>query len=255
MSQIVRFLMNSKEYFGLITEDDCSSVKLIEGDIYSKWDTSNKIYSLDEVKLLSPCTPTKIVGVGLNYSCVLEHKGEQKPNEPTIFLKPSSSVIGPEESIVIPPGLEAVGYEVELGVVIKKETKDVDKANVSDYIFGYTCANDITASEFMKKGSPWTKGKGFDTFTPLGPSILVDADPSHVFRLKMFLNGNLTQDQTTDKMLFNVSELIEYISSIMTLFPGDVIITGTPSGKGPLKRGDKIFAEIEGLGQLANDVI
>lgn len=175
------------------------------------------------------------------------------PDEPVIFLKPDTSVIGHEEAIVSPEGIKELNYEAELLVVIKDRIKDVSVEDAKNHVLGYTCGNDITAKDFMEKGKPWTKAKGYDTFMPIGPYIVSGVDGDNL-DIKMYHNGKMTQNSNTSDMVFNVSQIVSYVSHIMTLNPGDIISTGTPPGKGYLKPGDVIEAEIEGIGRLKNFV-
>lgn len=248
MIKFVRFDAGEGPVYGVLEGD---VVTEIEGSIFENWAKGKNKYLLKEVKLLSPCEPTKIVCVGTNYREVVMKKGESLPEEPVIFLKPSTSVIGPEGKIVIPEGANEVNFEAELAVLIKKKAKDISHEEATEYILGYTCGNDITAKDFMEKGKPWTKAKCFDTFMPIGPCITAGIDGKNL-GIKMYHNGNLVQDSNTSDMIFNVPQLISYISKIMTLNPGDVISTGTPPGKGVLKPGDVVEVEIENIGKLRN---
>lgn len=248
MIKFVRFDAGDGAVYGILEDDRIIEIK---GNIFEIWEKGEKAYALKDVKLLAPCEPTKVVGVGTNYKEVVAKKGEAMLQEPVIFLKPSTSVVGPEQEIVIPEGVNEVNFEAELVVVIKKKAKNVSPDEAMEYVLGYTCGNDITAKDFMEKGKPWTKAKSFDTFMPIGPCILTGIDGDNL-AIKMYHNGNLVQDSNTSDMIFNVSKLVSYISQIMTLNPGDVISTGTPPGKGILKPGDTIEVEIEGIGKLRN---
>ena len=206
---------------------------------------------LDEVKLLPPTFPTKIVAVGLNYRDHARELNLKIPEEPLIFLKPPSAVIGPEEAIILPAGVGRVDYEAELAIVIGRKARKVPPGSAQEYILGYTCFNDVTARDLQKKDGQWTRAKSFDTFAPLGPWIETKLDPSAV-QVKAYLNGQLVQNSSTRELIFPVYELVSFISHIMTLYPGDVIATGTPPGVGPLSPGDRIEIEIEGIGRLVN---
>ncbi|MBX6422994.1 fumarylacetoacetate hydrolase family protein [Thermosulfurimonas sp. F29] len=208
---------------------------------------------LTEVRLLPPTVPTKIVAVGLNYRDHAEELGLPVPDEPLIFLKPPSAVIGPEDPILLPRKIGRVDYEAELAVVIGKVTRKIRPEEASRHILGYTCFNDVTARDLQKKDGQWTRAKSFDTFAPLGPWIETDLDPS-ALRIRAYLNGRIVQDSSTEKLIFPVNELVSFISHIMTLYPGDVIATGTPPGVGPLSPGDVVEVEVEGVGRLANFV-
>ncbi|EIV99355.1 fumarylacetoacetate hydrolase family protein [Thermoanaerobacter siderophilus] len=210
-------------------------------------------YNLEEVKLLPPCLPTKAICVGLNYRDHIEEMGDKEPEEPTLFIKPSTAVIGPDDFIVIPKMSERVDYEGELAVVIGKRAKNVSEKDALDYVLGYTIANDVTARDLQAKDGQWTRAKSFDTFLPIGPWIVTDLDPSSL-DIITYVNDKVKQKSNTRHLIFGVPKLVSFISHIMTLNPGDVILTGTPSGVGPLKPGDVVTIEIEGIGKLTNRV-
>jgi len=251
MNKFVRFNYNNTVAYGLLKED---KVVLLDGCIFGKWEKTDTKYDLKDVELLAPCEPGKVVGVGINYRTVVNQKGDQMPEEPIIFLKPGTSVIGPNEAIVSPKGVKELNYEAELVVVIKDRIKDVSVEDAKRHILGYTCGNDITAKDFLIKGKPWTKAKSFDTFMPIGPYIVEGLDGDNL-NIKMYHNGKLTQDGNTSDMIFNISQIISFVSHIMTLNPGDIISTGTPPGKGNLVPGDVIEVEVEGIGRLTNKVV
>lgn len=250
MAKFVRFESGKGPSYGVLEGD---KIFPVTGSIFGDWEKVDFAYNKNEVKLLAPCEPTKVVCVGTNYREVIEKKGAEVPAEPVIFLKPSTSVIGPEDAIVIPPGVKELNFEVELVVVIKDKIRCVTPEEAKDHILGYTCGNDITAKDFMEKGKPWTKAKGYDTFMPVGPCIATDVDGDSL-PIKMYHNGKLVQYSNTSDMVFGVAELVSFVSHIMTLNPGDMISTGTPPGKGALKPGDVVEAEIEGIGRLRNYV-
>lgn len=210
-------------------------------------------YNLEEVKLLPPCLPTKAICVGLNYRDHIEEMEDKEPEEPTLFIKPSTAVIGPDDFIVIPKMSERVDYEGELAVVIGKRAKNVSEKDALDYVLGYTIANDVTARDLQAKDGQWTRAKSFDTFLPIGPWIVTDLDPSSL-DIITYVNDEVKQKSNTRHLIFGVPKLVSFISHIMTLNPGDVILTGTPSGVGPLKPGDVVTIEIEGIGKLTNRV-
>ncbi|EGD53163.1 5-carboxymethyl-2-hydroxymuconate Delta-isomerase [Thermoanaerobacter ethanolicus JW 200] len=210
-------------------------------------------YNLEEVKLLPPCLPTKAICVGLNYRDHIEEMGDKEPEEPTLFIKPSTAVIGPDDFIVIPKMSERVDYEGELAVVIGKRAKNVSEKDALDYVLGYTIANDVTARDLQAKDGQWTRAKSFDTFLPIGPWIVTDLDPSSL-DIITYVNDEVKQKSNTRHLIFGVPKLVSFISHIMTLNPSDVILTGTPSGVGPLKPGDVVTIEIEGIGKLTNRV-
>jgi 2-keto-4-pentenoate hydratase/2-oxohepta-3-ene-1,7-dioic acid hydratase in catechol pathway len=210
---------------------------------------------LEEVTLLAPCEPTKIIALGLNYRDHAAEFGRQVPDEPLIFMKPSTSVIGPDSSIVYPNMSRRVDYEAELALVIGHTARRVAEENALDYVLGYTCFNDVTARDLQKKDGLFTRAKGFDTFAPMGPWIETEiADPDNL-TVEAYLNGERRQHSSTSNMVFGVRRLISFISHIMTLLPGDVIATGTPAGVGPMQVGDEVEVRVEGIGSLSNRVV
>ncbi len=209
--------------------------------------------SLDKISLLAPVTPSKIIAIGRNY---IEHAHEQQvevPDTPLIFLKPPSTVIGPGQEILLPPQSKRVEYEAELAVVIGKQGRWIDILRVDEYILGYCIGNDITARDLQHSDGQWTRAKGFDTFCPLGPWIETDLDPSDIL-ITSRLNEEIRQMASTREMVFNIPQLVVFISSIMTIYPGDVILSGTPAGVGQLNANDEISISIEGIGELRNIV-
>ena len=215
--------------------------------------TSKHDYGVEEIKLRAPVCPTKVVAVGLNYRDHAEEVGMALPEEPLLFMKPSSSIIGPNEQIVLPPQSSRIDYEAELGVVMGKEARNVDRRDAPGYILGYTCLNDVTARDLQQKDGQWTRAKGFDTFCPIGPWVETDLDPSDL-KIELYLNGELKQESRTSQLVFDPFHLVEFISGIMTLYPGDVIATGTTSGIGPMNAEDLVEVRIEGVGSLVNTV-
>jgi 2-keto-4-pentenoate hydratase/2-oxohepta-3-ene-1,7-dioic acid hydratase in catechol pathway len=208
---------------------------------------------LAEARLLAPCEPSKIVCLGLNYKTHAAEVGMPLPAEPLLFLKPSSAIIGPAEIIQLPEISARVDYEAELAVVIGRRARHVSSKDAAQYIWGYTCANDITARDLQKRDGQWTRAKSFDTFLPLGPWIETELDPADL-EITLYQNGILRQRSRSSDLIFTIPELVSYISAVMTLLPGDVIITGTPSGIGPLADGDRVEVTIEGVGTLRNSV-
>lgn len=211
-------------------------------------------FPISSVKFLPPVEPTKIVAVGLNYIDHANELGIPVPEEPIIFLKPPSAVIGDQDPIVLPKLSSRVDYEGELGVVIGKRCRNVSKEKAKDFILGYTCFNDVTARDLQVKDGQWTRAKSFDTFAPVGPYIVEIGDASNL-KIETRVNGEIRQSSSTSNMIFDVFTLLEFISSIMTLEKGDLIATGTPAGIGMLKDGDLVEVEIEGIGVLRNPVI
>jgi len=208
---------------------------------------------LADVRLLSPMIPSKVVAVGKNYADHAREMGDEPPVEPVLFLKPSTSVIGPGDRILRPAGIDRVDYEGELAVVIGRLTKGVAADRALDHVLGYTCANDVTARDLQKTDGQWARAKGFDSFCPLGPWIETDLDPG-ALDLTTTVNSEVRQQSSTKQMLHGVAELVAYASAVMTLLPGDVLITGTPAGIGPLADGDEVSVTIAGIGTLTNPV-
>ena len=210
---------------------------------------------LAELELLSLIRPTKIVCVGLNYLDHARELGLAAPPEPILFLKPPSSLIGAGESIVLPSSSEQVDYEAELALVIGRTARFVSESDAANHIFGYTCANDVTARDLQRKDGQWTRSKSFDTFCPVGPWIETDPGDLESLTLRTMVNGEVRQEGNTASMIFPPQLLVSYISHIMTLLPGDLVLTGTPAGIGPIRAGDEVSVEIERVGFLLNPVI
>jgi len=210
-------------------------------------------FPISAVKFLPPVDPPKIICVGLNYRDHAEELKMKIPDEPVIFMKPPSAVIGHEDVIELPEQSERVDYEGELAVIIGKKCRNVSREDASEYIFGYTCFNDVTARDLQQKDGQWTRAKSFDTFAPIGPYIVDIENPSNL-KIETRLNGKVVQSSSTSNLIFDVPKLIEFVSSIMTLKEGDIIATGTPAGVGSLKSGDVVEVEIEKIGILRNFV-
>jgi 2-keto-4-pentenoate hydratase/2-oxohepta-3-ene-1,7-dioic acid hydratase in catechol pathway len=223
-------------------------------DIFSPMQRTGRSFPLGDVRFLAPCKPSKIVAVGLNYQDHIREFGRTEiPTEPVLFLKAPSALIGPDDPIILPAGVEPVDYEAELAVVIAREARRIPEASAMDYVLGCVCLNDVTARALQKKDSQWARSKSFDSFAPIGPWIS-DGLPVQNLRVEAYLNNRQVQHSNTDQMIFSVPKLVSYISGIMTLYPGDVISTGTPHGVGPLKAGDVIEIFVEGVGRLRNPV-
>ena len=235
---------------------DALTVSAIDGHPFGPITFTGDRWALSDVRLLSPVLPSKVVAIGKNYA---DHVAEmavgavsaEAPAEPLMFLKPSTSVIGTGDVIRLPSDSDVVHFEGELAVVIGRPAKDVPRERAAEVVFGYSCANDVTARDLQKRDGQWTRAKGFDSFCPLGPWIETDLDTSDL-RVTTHLNGDVVQDGTTKDMIFDVPALVAYVSSVMTLLPGDVILTGTPAGVGPIVDGDTVSVEIEGIGLLSN---
>ena len=247
-----------REYYGtLSTDKDRSFVNVIQKFSFEedlKYQYDGKQLELDDLEFLPPIHPTKIVAVGLNYKDQAAEMQTKLPDEPLLFIKPTSSIIPHLGTIVRPEVSKKVDYESELAVVIGKTAKNVKKEAAADYIFGYTCLNDVTARDLQAKDIQYTRSKSFDTFAPIGPYIETEIENPSNLQIKGYLNGELKQSSNTSNLIFNPYELIEFISGIMTLFPGDIISTGTPSGVGSLNKGDIFEIEIENIGKLKNFV-
>ena len=229
--------------------------RLIEGDIFDRYEAGEAIASTGH-RLLAPVLPSKIVCVGLNYKDHAAEVNKPLPPEPLLFIKPSTSVIGPGEPIVIPPDVGRVDHEAELAVVIGQRASRVSEADAHRYILGLTCVNDVTARELQVKGAGYTTAKGFDTFAPVGPCIATGIDYTRAEGLTVegSVNGQRRQSSSTRELIFPIPRLLAFISSIMTLLPGDIISTGTPSGIGALVPGDRVTIKVEGVGELTNPV-
>ena len=211
-------------------------------------------WPLADVRLVPPILPGKVVCVGKNYAAHIEEMGGGDIEDPIIFLKPNTAIIGPGATIVLPADANPVHHEGELAAVIARPCKDVPAARAAENILGYTIANDVTARDQQRKDGQWTRGKGHDTFCPVGPWIVTDLDPSDL-ELRTQVNGETRQHSRTSLMIHDVGEIVEWISAVMTLLPGDLILTGTPEGVGPIESGDTVSVTIEGIGTLTNPVV
>jgi 2-keto-4-pentenoate hydratase/2-oxohepta-3-ene-1,7-dioic acid hydratase in catechol pathway len=227
--------------------------RLVEGDIFGTYREGPEI-AHEGVRVLAPVMPSKIVCVGLNFRDHAAETHKPLPEEPLIFIKPSTAVIGPGTPIECPAWAGRVDHEAELGLVIRKPAFKVRAAQAADYILGLICVNDVTARELQAKDGQYTRSKGFDTFAPIGPGIAVGLDGRDL-QVRAYVNGDLRQDSRTRELIFTIPELVEFISSVMTLLPGDIISTGTPAGIGPIKPGDSVTIHVEGVGALTNPVV
>jgi len=249
--RIVRFQYQGTASYGLVEGE---TVYALRGELYGRLQRGAAVAPLDKVRLLAPCQPSKVVAVGLNYG---DHAAETRnvlPAEPLLFLKPATSVIGPDEAIVCPAMSQQVDYEAELAVVIGRRARQVSAGEATGYVLGYTCANDVTARDIQQRERHNSRAKSFDTFCPLGPWIVTNVCPDDL-AIQCRVNGVLRQDSRTSQLVFGVPALVSFISQVMTLLPGDVVLTGTPAGIGPLAPGDVVEVEIEGVGVLRNPVI
>lgn len=249
--RIVRYQTKTEApCFGWVFED---KIGPIDGDIFSEFRRLEATIPLAQVRLLAPIQPSKIICVGRNYIEHAKEHGAEVPKIPLIFMKPPSSILNPGEKVLLPPQSKQVEHEAELVVVIGKRGKAISAEDAKNYILGYTIGNDVTARDLQQTDGQWTRAKGFDTFCPFGPWMDTDFDPSDAL-ITCRVNGQMRQMASTRDMVFSVGTLIAFISSVMTLEPGDIIFTGTPAGVGPLLDGDEVEVEIERLGKLVNPV-
>ncbi len=253
--KIVRYRADGIINFGIMEED--GTIRELVGTPFDSLNPSGSVTQLSDVHLLAPVEAPRIIGVGLNYAEHAREIGKELPTKPMLFMKPSTTAIGPDETIIYPRQGKNVHYEAELAVVIGSPARRVSEAKALDYVLGYTCGNDVSERTIqfaeMEMGAMLI-GKGFDTFCPLGPCITTDLDPGNL-QVQARLNGQVKQNERTSDLIFSVAELISYISAAFTMLPGDVIMTGTPSGVGPFVPGDVVEIEVEGIGTLRNPVV
>lgn len=256
--RIARFTTGDDPRFGFLQRDnDRDYIAVLSGDpLYTPIaPTGERIELGDGVRLLAPVIPrSKVIGVGRNYADHVKEMGNDMPTQPLLFLKPNTSVVGPDDPIVLPPFSQEVSYEAELAVVIGRMTKDVTPENAHRHILGYTIANDVTARDAQRTDGQWARAKGFDSSCPLGPWIDTDLN-TEALTITTTVNGERRQHGSTADMIFDVAYLVSYISEAFTLLPGDVILTGTPAGVGTLTHGDRVECSIDGLGSLSNIAI
>ena len=249
--RIVRFLANDEVRYGILDAQD--EIQPLKAPPFERVETGEGGFLLSEVELLAPCEPSKVVGIGLNYR---DHAGEvglELPEDPMLFLMPDTAVIGPGRTIRLPERSEWVDYEGELAIVIGRPAFRIKKEAAADYILGYTCFNDVTARDLQLKDVQFTRSKSFDTFAPMGPWVVTDIDPGSL-DIETYVNGNRKQCSNTRQLVFDPFHLVHFVSWVMTLYPGDVIASGTPAGIGPLKAGDRVEIRIQGIGSLVNEV-
>ncbi len=254
---MARFAGDDDPRYGVVGADgDTPIIAPLKGDpLYAPLELTGEKLALEDVRLLAPVIPrSKVVCVGKNYVAHAAEMGGDVPEEPLIFLKPNTSVIGPGEPIFYPKQSQNVHFEGELAIVIGRICRNLTAEDAPKVIYGYTVANDVTARDLQAKDGQWARAKGFDTFCPLGPWIETDFDPSDV-RVRTTLNGETKQDGRTSDMVFDVTTILQYVTSFMTLLPGDVVLTGTPDGVGPMQAGDHVAVTIDGLGTLTNPVV
>lgn len=246
--KLLRFRTGKVEMKGVLIDN---KIRRIQGSIFEEFLVTNEEYALDKVEFLPPVIPSKVVCVARNYAAHAKELGNDVPTTPLIFIKPNTSVTSHEGEIIYPPSSKQVDFEGELAVVIGKHCKNIKPEKALDYVLGYTIMNDFTARDIQKEENKFTRAKCFDTFAPLGPYIETELDTKNL-RIETKVNGETKQNGTTDMMIFDIPNLISFISEIMTLLPGDVIATGTPSGVGPVKIGDVVTVEVENIGILRN---
>jgi len=250
--KIVRFKAGDDIAYGLA---EAEGVTLYQGSPFVAWEPTETLIPWESVQLLAPVLPSKVVAVGKNYTEHAEEFDSEVPDEPIIFMKPATSVVGPNANVVKPTVSGEIHHEAELAVVIGKVARNVQAEDASQYIFGYTAANDVTARDLQRKDGQWTRAKGFDTFCPLGPAIETELDPLERLAIICRVNGEVRQAGFSVDMVFGVAEILQFITSVMTLLPGDVVLTGTPAGVGPVEIGDLMEVEIDGIGVLANRLV
>jgi 2-keto-4-pentenoate hydratase/2-oxohepta-3-ene-1,7-dioic acid hydratase in catechol pathway len=255
--RIARFTTGEDPRYGVVEGDPGAEViAVVTGDpLYAPLQFTGERVPLDETRLLAPVIPrSKVIGVGRNYADHAAELGNEVPAEPLLFLKPNTSVVGPDDPVVLPRQSERVEYEGELAVVIGRLCKDVPPERVPEVVLGYTCANDVTARDLQRSDGQWARAKGFDSFCPLGPWLVTALDVTDL-RIRTRRDGETVQDGRTSDMVHRVTDLVTYVSAAFTLLPGDVILTGTPAGVGPLAAGQRVEVEIEGIGTLSNPVV
>jgi 2-keto-4-pentenoate hydratase/2-oxohepta-3-ene-1,7-dioic acid hydratase in catechol pathway len=252
--KVGRFKKDERVFFGLIKGKEVIPLKQRRvRELMEAIEPTEEVFNISSVKFLPPTKVSKIVAVGLNYKAHAEEMGKPLPSEPLIFLKPSTAVISNKMKIILPKASDRVDYEGELAVVIGRKCRKVSPEEAKNYILGYSCFNDVTARDIQRKEIQYTRAKSFDTFAPYGPWININIDPSDL-QITTKVNGEVKQSGRTSDMIFSPFELVSFISKVMTLLPGDIVSTGTPPGVGPLKSGDKVEVEIEGIGTLINYV-
>ncbi len=256
--RIARFSVADQIAFGVVEDEGdgderTTYVTAIDGHPYRPFELTTSRFPLDQVRLLAPTVPSKVVAVGKNYAEHAREMGGEAPADPVLFLKPSTAVIGPEDPIRLPALSAEVHHEAELAVVVSRLVREVPLERALEAVLGYTCADDVTARDLQRADGQWTRAKGFDTFCPLGPWVVTDLDPADLL-VTCTVDGEVRQQARTSTMLHSVAELVSYVSAVMTLLPGDVLLTGTPAGVGPIVAGDVVEVSVEGVGTLRNPV-
>ena len=250
MATFCRYVAAGRRHYGAVVGQE---VHELTGAPWRGGRPTGNVHPLSEIRLLAPTVPSKSVCIGVNYRAHAQEMGHELPQDPVMFLKPPTALLDPEGFIVYPPQSRLVHHEGELAVVVGRRARNVPVDEALQYVFGYTCANDVTARDLQQKDGQWTRGKGFDTFMPLGPVVVTGIDPSDL-AISCRVNGEVRQSSRTSLLIHGVAELVSFVSHVMTLLPGDVLLTGTPAGVGPLLPGDVVEVEIEGIGTLRNHV-
>jgi 2-keto-4-pentenoate hydratase/2-oxohepta-3-ene-1,7-dioic acid hydratase in catechol pathway len=253
--RIARFTAGEDPRYGVVSASGDALAAVAGDPLYSGVEPTGEQFAMDDVRLLAPVIPrSKVVGIGRNYAEHASEMGHDVPDEPLVFLKPNTSVIGPGDPIVHPAQSEELHFEGELAVVIGRICRDVPTERVADVVYGYTVGNDVTARDLQRRDGQWARAKGFDSFCPLGPWIETELDPADL-AVTTTVNGELRQAGRTKQLIFDVATLVAHITAFTTLLPGDVILTGTPSGVGPMRPGDEVSVSVEGIGTLTNRVV
>lgn len=256
--RIARFSISDQIAYGVVEGPIDSPadqvVTAIDGHPFAPFELSSARFPVTDVKVLPPVLPNKVIGIGKNYADHAAEMGGEAPATPVMFIKPSTTIIGDGDAIVLPAQSSQVEHEAELAVVIGRLARDVPATRVADVVLGVTCANDVTARDLQRSDGQWTRAKSFDTFCPLGPWIATEVDTDKL-SVQAHVNGELRQDGNTSQMVHSVSDLVQFVSSVMTLLPGDVILTGTPAGVGPLSAGDEVSVTVGDVGMLTNRVV
>ena len=234
---------------------DSEGVLIYRGTPFVAWEPTETVVPWENAQLLAPVIPTKVVAIGRNYVDHAAELGNDVPDEPLMFLKPATAVIGPDAAVVLPAISNEVHHEAELAAVVGRVARNVKAEDASQYLLGYTAANDVSARDLQMRDGQWARAKGFDTFCPLGPAIETELDPLERLAVICRVNGEVRQAGFTSDMVFGVAEIIEFVTTVMTLLPGDVVLTGTPAGVGKVESGDMMEVEIDGIGTLSNPVV
>lgn len=250
--KIVRVRADEGIVYGAVEPE---GIRLYKGSPLVEWESTEVVAPFDSVQLLAPVFPTKVLAIGRNYADHAVEMGGETPDSPMLLMKPATSVIGPGAPIVLPPDSMNVHHEAEFAVVIGSVARNVRAENASSVILGYTAANDVTARDLQRTDGQWTRAKGYDTFCPLGPAIETEFDPLEGVDVICRVNGEIRQTGQTTDLVFGVAELVEYVTRVMTLLPGDVILTGTPAGVGPIVEGDVVEVDVQSIGVLTNPVV